>query len=335
MPVPEPPTRAPRTARVGIVMATYNRAHLLPAAVASVQAQTFTDWQLILVNDASTDNTQEVVSRLQAGDDRITMIDNDRYPHSCAGARQRGLDELRHEYVAFQDSDDKWPEYHLADLVTFLDENPDVDWVFGDLRRVDVNGRVIVESKLEQEWTGRPHFRQQQRGEAFVLDHDRLIESALRYDFNPGLQCSVIRRRVFERLAIRMSFCEDRLLTLEAAASGFTFAFFMKRHLDYLVHDGNVSGANALGLFEQRLKTNTGLAKFWEHDVPAQIPMTPERRSIIKDRLADHLVWGLGNNVYRMAGKRLAAIKCIGRGILLRPLVPAYWKSFFGTLLGV
>lgn len=89
---------------VSIVMATYNRAHLLPRAIHSVLGQTFEDWELIIIDDGSTDETQEILSGLR--DPRIKILSH--CPNrGVAFARNRGLDVISGEWFTLLDSDDE------------------------------------------------------------------------------------------------------------------------------------------------------------------------------------------------------------------------------------
>ena len=90
---------------VSIIIPTYNRADSLKKSVASVLEQTYPWFELIIVDDGSTDNTKELVESF--GDNRI------RYYYAglnqgAAAARNYGLEKARYDYIAFQDSDDIW-----------------------------------------------------------------------------------------------------------------------------------------------------------------------------------------------------------------------------------
>jgi len=90
---------------VTIIIPTYNRAHLLGRAIRSVLTQTFHDWELIVVDDASTDNTKEVVNSFQ--DPRIHYLCHETNRGGPA-ARNTGIRKARGLYIAFLDSDDEW-----------------------------------------------------------------------------------------------------------------------------------------------------------------------------------------------------------------------------------
>jgi glycosyltransferase involved in cell wall biosynthesis len=85
-----------------IILPTYNRAHFLPKAIESILAQTFKDWELIIVDDGSTDNTKEVVTGYT--DPRIKYIYQENQERSAA--RNNGIAQAHGEYICFLDSDD-------------------------------------------------------------------------------------------------------------------------------------------------------------------------------------------------------------------------------------
>ena len=90
---------------VSVVLPTFNRSGVLPRAVESVLTQTFRDWELIVVDDHSTDSTADVIEQYR--DPRIVRVSN-AGRKGAAGARNTGICMARGEYVAFLDSDDEW-----------------------------------------------------------------------------------------------------------------------------------------------------------------------------------------------------------------------------------
>lgn len=94
---------------VSIVMPTYNRADTILRAIASIRAQCWTDWELIVVDDGSTDDT---AARLAGLDSRIHLLRQEN--RGVTAARNIGLAAVRGELIAFLDSDDEWLPHHLA-----------------------------------------------------------------------------------------------------------------------------------------------------------------------------------------------------------------------------
>jgi len=94
---------------VSVIIPTYNRAHFLPDAIESVLAQTYKNWELIVVDDGSTDNTREVVARF--GGQVCYLYQENK---GCGAARNTGIEYARGEYIALLDSDDVWYPDKLA-----------------------------------------------------------------------------------------------------------------------------------------------------------------------------------------------------------------------------
>ncbi len=91
---------------ISIVVPAYNRADLIGETVSSILAQSYLRWELVVVDDGSTDGTAEAVARAGRGDSRVRCV---RQANSeRAVARNRGIREARGEWVAFLDSDDLW-----------------------------------------------------------------------------------------------------------------------------------------------------------------------------------------------------------------------------------
>lgn len=106
---------------VSIIMPTYNREKLISRAIESIIKQIYTDWELLIIDDYSTDNTREKVERYANIDKRIKYLINKR-KKGVAGARNFGILNSTGEYIAFLDSDDEWFEHHLSESIDALDE---------------------------------------------------------------------------------------------------------------------------------------------------------------------------------------------------------------------
>lgn len=116
-------------AKISVILPTYNRAQSLPMAAKSVLEQSYRDLELIVVDDASTEDIEAVVRQL--GDDRVRYV---RQPENrgAAAARNRGLVEAHGTLIAFQDSDDMWLPGKLERQVALLEaQGPEVGVVIG------------------------------------------------------------------------------------------------------------------------------------------------------------------------------------------------------------
>ena len=95
------------TPLVSVVMPMFNTADLVAASIRSVQAQTATDWELLVVDDHSTDGSFAVAGELAGDDDRVRVMQN-AGPKGAPGARNHAITHARGRYIAFLDSDDLW-----------------------------------------------------------------------------------------------------------------------------------------------------------------------------------------------------------------------------------
>ncbi|OCA84624.1 glycosyltransferase family 2 protein [Bacillus sp. FJAT-27986] len=105
---------------ISVIIPTYNRANVISRSIKSVLEQTYRDIELIIIDDNSSDNTDQVISRFN--DSRIKYIKLDNNKGACF-ARNYGVEISKGEYIAFQDSDDYWLPMKLEKQIKFLQEN--------------------------------------------------------------------------------------------------------------------------------------------------------------------------------------------------------------------
>lgn len=124
-----------------IIIPTYNRAETLVRAIESVLQQSYTAYELIVVDDCSMDDTATVMERY-SHDNRVTYIKLEKNIGGAA-ARNVGINKSKGSFIAFQDSDDEWlPEKLQKQMQVFFD-NPQVDVVFSKIARI-TNGKISV-----------------------------------------------------------------------------------------------------------------------------------------------------------------------------------------------
>jgi len=101
-----------------IIIPTYNREKLLADTINSIIAQTFADWECIIVDDGSTDNSKQLVQSIELKDNRIKYVYQDNAERSAA--RNNGINHSNGEYICFLDSDDHFVPNHLEKLKDFI-----------------------------------------------------------------------------------------------------------------------------------------------------------------------------------------------------------------------
>jgi teichuronic acid biosynthesis glycosyltransferase TuaG len=136
---------------VSIVVPVYNAGRFLDETIKTVLSQTYVNWELILVNDKSTDNSREIALKYQEKDNRIKLLDNKKNS-GAAITRNRGIDEANGRYIAFLDADDLWDKHKLQKQVSFMRKH-DYAFSFTGYEFADKNGKpngkeVKVPAKL-------------------------------------------------------------------------------------------------------------------------------------------------------------------------------------------
>lgn len=129
---------------ISVIIPTFNRGHLIGASIASVLAQTYTNFELIVVDDGSTDATEQQV--LGFADPRVIYIKQENRGRSHA--RNCALVLARGRYIAFLDSDDLYLPDKLALQIAYLENNPRVGMVYTSAYCIDYSGNDLSEKYL-------------------------------------------------------------------------------------------------------------------------------------------------------------------------------------------
>ncbi|MEX2336430.1 MAG: glycosyltransferase family 2 protein [Fulvivirga sp.] len=189
---------------ISIIVATYNRAHLIEKALRSVQQQTFQKWQCLIIDDGSTDNTLELVVNLKANDNRFSYYARPEYkkkgPSSC---RNYGMELAKGKYIQFFDDDDfMYPELLEHKIEAIKKNNVDVVVSPHQLYNVEQRketkiNKIYSENLIEDYITGRltwycsgPMWNTKFLKERF----DEEIQTLEDWDFN--LRCIYNKPRV-------------------------------------------------------------------------------------------------------------------------------------------
>ena len=107
---------------VSIITASFNCSAFIGETIESIQAQTYTNWELLITDDCSTDNSREVINSYADKDPRIRLLRLDK--NSGAGiARNNSIREAKGRFIAFCDSDDRWKPEKLERQLAFMTEN--------------------------------------------------------------------------------------------------------------------------------------------------------------------------------------------------------------------
>ena len=287
------------TPKVSVIIATYNRAHYIQETVDSILGQRFRDYELIVVDDGSTDGTRKV---LQAYGTQLRYVYQENAGPSAA--RNEGVRHAKAAWLAFQDSDDVWLPDHLETLYAYAKEHSNCGMIFANGAYVGspvYPGKTIIPPKKSR--------RLADQGVRLV---DLFDKSIVR------LQAALVSQEAY--LAIgghdeSLRICMDLDLS-----------FRLLRHaplayLDHIVflyrkHDGNIGGNEEVRLTEN-IRVMQKLIEQWP---------TAEQELGVR-RIAKRMAY----RYYRLAkgrwrrGERAEARRAIREATSLRPFFVKYW----------
>lgn len=208
---------------VSIVIPCYNAEKYIVETIKSVINQTYSNWELIIVNDGSTDSSLNIIKEFAANDNRISFIDKSN--SGVSDSRNKGLEKAKGNYIAFLDADDSWNPVYLAKQITNLHVTP-CTISYTACQLVNKNGEKL---------------NQQIRGENYPQLNDFLIQKA-NYNTNPsGI---VYKKKCFENVSgfdINLSNNADQAILIQLLAKGNSIGYVDELLWDYRIHDNNMS----------------------------------------------------------------------------------------------
>lgn len=284
--------------KVSVVIATYNRANFLPETIDSVLQQNFQEYELIVVDDGSTDGTRTL---LQSYPSRVKYLYQEN--HGPSAARNLGVRHARAPWIAFQDSDDLSNPDHLATLYAYANDHPDCGMVFA-------NGAYLGGTFRKRE-TIIPEAKSRRLAKDGVRLLDLFEKSVVR------LQASLISKAAY--LAVgghdeSLRICMDLDLSFRLFMS-YPMAYLDRAVFRYRRHDGN-TGRNE----ELRLTENIRVIQKLVEQFPAV------EQELGRRRIAERMSY----RYYRLAkgrwkrGQREQARNAIQQATSLCPFVLKY-----------
>lgn len=197
--------------RVAILLPAYNAEATISRAIRSVQAQTYTNWRLYVVNDGSHDNTLSEI--IQFDDERITVIDL--HPNlGLSGALNRGLDEVQERFVFRMDADDEMDERRMEIQLAHAQRSPGAGIYCAAIR---VNGKQ----------THKPYFNNTQELREILCFANPIAHPTVMFD----------RDYLPSKLAYEAVTCEDYELWCRLSGLGVRFEQTVEPVLNYFVSD--------------------------------------------------------------------------------------------------
>ncbi len=238
------------TVHVSIIIPVYNQAQYLDTAIQSVLSQTYRDYEIIVVNDGSTDNTAEVACRYR---DQIHYIFQEN--QGLAGARNTGIRAAVGNFIALLDSDDLWLEHYLERMIALTEENPQVCVYYCAAYCVNEEGSLMEQIVGYRDIKPTALFAQ-------ILRSNFIIPSTV-----------LIRKAIIDQAAcfdMSLRSCEDWDLWLRLLASGNFFVGCPDVLVKYRIHSKSLSAnvskmqSSYSSVVEKHFGLDDGLYDVWD-----------------------------------------------------------------------
>jgi teichuronic acid biosynthesis glycosyltransferase TuaG len=210
---------------VSIILPVYNSERYIREAIQSVIDQSFQEWELIVINDGSSDRTGLIVSAFN--DSRIISIEQANSGVSIS--RNMGLLLAKGEFITFIDADDTFPHTSLELRINYLNENKDIDIVGGALRIMNADLNAVIGSK-------NPHYRGPFLPKLLALDDQ--IYSGICY----LARKSIIKSEKFDE---EMTHCEDLFFWIKVSVNNMAYYGSIDNYIyNYRIHDASATHAD-------------------------------------------------------------------------------------------
>ncbi len=223
--------------KVSVIIPTYNRANLLPRAIESVLKQTFKDFELIIVDDGSTDNTKEIVNNYIKKDNRIKYI----YQENSGGPakpKNTGIKIAKGKYIAFLDSDDEWFINKLKKQYHLYEDNKNNNVGLIGCEAISINNETKEKKYIKS-----------------IKYIEARSPEVLKKTIPKSFSSVMINKNVFKEIGLideKIKICDDFELYIRISRK-YNFLFIQEPLFNYYVHENNVSASkNYIKIIKER-----------------------------------------------------------------------------------
>ncbi len=314
---------------VSIIMPVFNREKIVKTAIASVKAQTYPHWELLLIDDSSTDDTVKVINEFAAEDPRIKCIKNT-HKKGPSGGRNQGLDDATGKYIAYQDSDDEWISTHLEVMVDYLEKYPDqIDLMTANpLRKHVETGEVFNYDDLALD-----SLPVTALDDGYLFDTDKIFDIQLR-GRAITTQCLVGKADIMKSVRWNESLnaAVDIMHNLELCANNIKVCHIQAYQAIYWAHDDNLTNCGGGHSPERMERVHNAFALYWE-TVLTKLTLTKAQIDFVNGELSKVYAWHLAFHTYLPQKKYKEAAIFYKKAIKLKPFKFKYWKSLIKSQL--
>ena len=323
---------------ISIVLPLYNASAYLKTGLECIKNQIYSNWELIAVNDGSTDHTKELFLEITKDwKQSVKLID--RTNGGGFEARNTGLDNMKGDNLALYDVDDRWYDFHLQELVELLEANLEIDWIYASNKIIDLteNEKVIAESNFYDQ--GKPKrflsLKTKQLGKAKLIIDPKAAEYQILYGLQLGQQFSLARKKVFSDYRFRASYRNegaDQISVIRALKEGFKIAYLDKLHGEYAIHNNNASAGCKDAPIEKYVRLRKSLIRGFR-EAECELDLNLREVKAINKTIANNYFWQLGYNIYLKHGNLVEAKKYFKKGIYYDRFNWRFWKSYILSFL--
>lgn len=250
---------------ISVIIPCYNYGHLIADTVDSILQQTYSDLEIIIIDDGSSDNTETVVQQIMARDKRVNYF---KFPNTGLGAsRNRGLGKVKGDFIQFLDADDLLEKRKFEIQLKLFSENPGTDVVYGSVRYFstdpyDPADRLLTYWGPNEEWM--PKYSG--NGRSF-------LQKALKGNFS-HLSSTLFKKSIVDKVGLfdnEISAVADYHFLLRSVVADAVFLYHDIPDTYSLVrwHPSNMS-KNLHRMFSEELRMREKLAPLLEDDPEAK-----------------------------------------------------------------
>lgn len=216
--------------KISIIIPTYNGGIFIKRTIESVLNQTFTDWELLIVDDCSTDNTTNIVKEFIEKDNRIKLFKTEKNSGCPATPKNIGIENAQGEYVAFLDHDDEWlPEKLEKQLFIFNKSNKS---------KLGIVSSYIT---IKDNQTGRILSRHRS------FPKKNPLQKLVQHNFFITCSSMIIKKSVFNKVGVfdnKFKVSDDWDMWLRMTKADYEFEVVPEYLVNYFTHENNLSNNN-------------------------------------------------------------------------------------------
>ena len=275
---------------ISIIIPAYNAEKYIAETINSVLSQTYKNWELIIVDDGSTDDTAKIVKAFCDKDDRIQYFYKEN--SGVSDTRNYGMEKAKGDYFALLDADDVWEKENLQEKLNVLIQESEYDWVFSNMYNANANAEIIEEAAKGKD--------------------DNILKSILEWkgEVVPGPSSNVVfKRKSYDngvRFDKKFSTAADQDFTIQLAAKykGFHINKPLWRYRilnNSMSHNIAVMEKDHIGVFKKAAK-NKLFKSFW-----------------FKQKCFSNLYWILAGSWWKDGNNKTRGMYFILRALLANP----------------